>query len=423
MRSLPPPRSAKRQNARNRAIDWTGGESFDIFSLPACIIGIISTRILSEDASDLLDIMLCSKRAAAKMMGGLRTVKKRSVNAWVCSLKGLIMVTRVGVAETIRNLDIVEAGNVWVPGAMMGQVNAGNLWLEKLTILSMKKGDTQRASLVGCVESLLMIMSESEGTYLDIEVLESVSVTMQLESSAANVQWHNTFVRMGETGIAWEVASDIVKLWSRYSAEQASFSVPRVVNVVSTQLKARGRRHLPPTNSWQKGTTWGCPRRSRLGALVQDTGIDTTNHTHATILDTATLTDDGAIEQVVMGHPAGLSDTGDAVIVRLKGPSRVTTQIRSVLRRGMVWQTGKVFAYELWRAVSTSYTPKAINDHSGAVWCDFFPPIPSLAGAQGDSGNVSGTLEKMPLIYEEVACFMWPNNSVYHHTLYDAFLF
>lgn len=356
-------------------------------------------------------------------MAGLRTVKRRSVNGWVCSLKGLIIVTRVGVVETIRNLDVVEVGKVCVPWAMLYRLNAGHLRLEKLTILSMRQGDTQRASSGGYTECLLMIMSACKGAYLDIEVLESVSVTMQLESSAANVQWHNTFVRMGETGIAWEVATDIVKLWSRYSDEQANFIVPRVVNVVSTQLKARGRRHLPPTNSWQKGTTWGCPRRSLLGALVQDTGVDTTKHTQATILDTATLTDDGTVDQVVMGQPAGLSGTDDAVIIRIKGPSRVTTQIRSMLRRGMVWQTGKVFVYGLWRAVSTSYTPKAINDHSGDVWCNFFPFIPSPAGTQGDSGSVPGTLEKMPLIYEEAACFMWPNNSVYHHTLYDAFLF
>ena len=153
MRSLPPPRSAKRQNARNPAIDWTGGESFDIFSLPPCIIGIISTQILSEDASDLLETMLCSKRARAKMMAGLRTVKRRSVNGWVCSFKGLIIVTRVGVVETIRNLDVVEVGKVCVPWAMLYRLNAGHLRLEKLTILSMRQGDTQRASS-GVIQSV-----------------------------------------------------------------------------------------------------------------------------------------------------------------------------------------------------------------------------------------------------------------------------
>ena len=424
MRSPPPLRSAKRQSVQNLAIDLTGGESFDIFSLPPCVIGIISIQILSEDAADLFDIMHSSKRAKVKIMEGIRTVKRRIVDGWVCSFKGLVMVTREGVAETMRNLDIVGMGAGCMEGVKTKGV--GKLSLDKLTIISMRQDENRRKGNFfergpyALVQWLLIIMSRSVGALLNVEVLESVAVTMQLEVAAAKVQWHNTFVRMGETGIAWEVATDIVKLWSRWSArDNPRVVAPRVVNVVSTQLKARAQRHLPPTNPWVGSE---CSGRSCLGVLVDANGVDTTKHTQATILDTAALTDDGVIEQVVMGQPAGLSESNDNIMMRLVGSSHVTTQIRSVLRRGIVWQKGKVFKYELGEAIPTCYTPKAINDHSGNVWCEFSAPL-YTGGAQGGVGGASDTLEKMPLIYEEVSCFMWPTNSISHNTLYDAFLF
>ena len=336
----------------------------------------------------------------------------------------------------------------------MGCENAGVIAIDRLTVLSMQPDvgcnmqcwsdvatgkarkaiepvratSNQNQNEIGCVESLLAIMAKANAGELQVLEMRSMAVTMKLESELAQVQWHNTYMQMGDMLVAWRMATHWVHTWSRYSnAGKINLvaAAPLVVTVGSVQLKGRNKRDLPGKEVWKSIESRA---RSKLGAICDPSGgIDTTTHLQESLFDRASLlvaSDYEGPDERVMGQEAGLDDTGEALLIRLQGAENVTT-LKSELHRGTIERSDKrpaarrkEFNCSLWaasRAFQTP-TPKVVLDQSGVKDLDFLPPTnASIASVHDET--------KMPLIYEAAACFAWMSPSDSYVDVHDAFLY